>query len=100
MTPVLTLVSAVIAADRRDEVTRGYRQAIAAGLPDGIRETFLLVHDDGTLAIATVWEDEGKLEAMRSSGEEPLARRLLREAGGDPELRVFGVAAMSSRESL
>jgi hypothetical protein len=30
---------------------------------------------------------------VRSSGEEPFARRLLREAGGDPEASFFDVAS-------
>jgi hypothetical protein len=90
---VLSLVTARIAPERHSEVIDPYRAAIEAGLPPGIRQTFLLVGDDGALAIATVWESREALDAMRSSGEEPFARRLLREAGGDPEASFFDVAS-------
>ncbi len=90
---VLSLVSARIAPERRAEVADPYRRAVAAGLPAGIDQTFLLVAEDETVAIATVWSSREALDAMRDSGEEPLARRLLREAGGDPEVRFFEVAA-------
>jgi heme-degrading monooxygenase HmoA len=91
--PVLSLVSATIAPDRRDEVVEPYRSAIAGGLPPGARQTFLLAGDHGSMAIATVWESWEALEEVRSSGEEPLARRLLREAGGEPEARFFEIVA-------
>jgi hypothetical protein len=90
---VLSLVTAKIAPERHAEVIDPYGAAIEAGLPPGIRQTFLLVGEDGTLAIATVWESRAALDAMRSSGEEPFARRLLREAGGDPEASFFDVAS-------
>lgn len=89
--PVLSLVSATIAPERQAGVTELYRQAVEAGLPPGIRQTFLLVGDD-ELAIATIWASREELDAMRSSGEEPFARRVLREAGGDPEARFFEIA--------
>jgi heme-degrading monooxygenase HmoA len=92
---VLSFVSARINADRQDEVARQYTRAVESGLPPGIRQTLLLVGDDGTVAIATVWKSREDLDAMRSSGEEPLARRLLREAGGEPEARFFEIAAES-----
>ncbi len=91
--PVLSLVSATISPERRDEVAEPYRAAIAGDLPPGARQTFLLAGDDGTMAIATVWESWEALDAMRSSGEEPLARRLLREAGGVPEARFLEIVA-------
>lgn len=90
---VLSLVTARIAPERQGEVDGPYRQAIAAGLPAGIRQTFLLAGEDDTLAIATVWKSREALDAMRASGEEPFARRVLREAGGDPEVAFFEIAA-------
>ena len=41
--PVLSLVSASIPPEHRDEVSRAYSAAIERGLPVGIRETFLLL---------------------------------------------------------
>ncbi|TML85114.1 MAG: hypothetical protein E6G08_15380 [Actinobacteria bacterium] len=89
--PVLSLVSASIPPEHRDEVSRAYSAAIERGLPVGIRETFLLLGDDGTMAVATVWERPEDLDAMRASGEEPLARRILREAGGAPDAAFFEI---------
>lgn len=88
---VLSLVAARIAAERRAEVVEPFRRALENGPPPGIRETFLLVGEDDELAIATLWESREALDAMRASGEEPFARRLLREAGGEPTVRFFDV---------
>ena len=90
---VLSLVSADIAPERRDGVVEAYRGMVEAGLPPVIRETFLLVSDDGRVAIATVWNTREALERVRSGPEEPFARRVLREAGGDPEAQFFDVVA-------
>src|SRR5688572_4676280 len=89
--PVLSFVSARVSADRRDEVIRPYSEAIAGGLPPAIRQTFLLVGEDETMAIATVWSSREDLDAMLASGEEPFARRLLREAGGNPKAKFFDI---------
>lgn len=90
--PVLSFVSAKIAAERRDDVGRPYAEMVGRGLPPAIRQTFLLVGDDGTMAIATVWNSREDLDAMRASSEEPFARRVLREAGGEPEVSFFEIA--------
>ena len=95
----LSLVSAKIASERQAEVAGRYRKAVEAGLPAGIRQTFLLVGDDDTLAIATVWDSRQALDAMLASGEEPSARRALREAGGDPDVAFFDIADEGTSES-
>lgn len=86
----MSFVSAVVDLSRHAEVRAQVEGAVARGLPPGLRETFLLV-DGETLAIATVWESRDALAAMQSSGEEPLARRVLREAGGDPVATFYDV---------
>ena len=92
--PILSFVSARVSPERRDEVIRPYSEMVSGGLPPAIRETFLLVGDeDDIMAIATVWHRREDLERVRSSGEEPFARRVLREAGGEPEARFFEIAA-------
>jgi heme-degrading monooxygenase HmoA len=88
---VLSFVSAKVSADRRDEVIRPYSEAVAGERPPAIRQTFLLVGEDETMAIATVWNSREDLDAMLASGEEPFARRLLREAGGEPEAKFFDI---------
>ena len=89
--PVLSFVSASVRTDRRSEVVRPYTDAVAGELGPGVRQTFLLVAEDDTMAIATVWDSREVLDAYISSVDEPLARRILREAGGEPEVRFFDI---------
>jgi heme-degrading monooxygenase HmoA len=89
--PVLSFVSASVAADRRDEVIRPYTDAVAGDLGVGVRQTFLLRGEDDTMAIATVWNSREDLNSYIASVDEPLARRLLREAGGEPQVRFFDI---------
>lgn len=89
----VSIVSATIPAERRDEVVGPFREMVGRGLPPEIRETFLVEGDDGSMAILTVWESRAALDSVRGGGEEPFARRVLREAGGQPEARFFDVVA-------
>ena len=58
-------------------------------------ETFLLGSGAGELAILSVWHRRADLDAMLASGEEPLARRLIRDAGGTPEAMFYEILARS-----
>ena len=89
--PVLSFATASVSTDRRDEVVRPYPEAVGGELGAGVRQTFLLVGEDDTMAIATVWNSREALDAYIVSVEEPLARRILREAGGEPEARFFDI---------
>jgi hypothetical protein len=91
----LSFVRGIVASDRLDEVVAPYRLAIAAGLPPTIAATYLLTDASGTVAVATVWRDRADLDAMVASGVEPFARRLIREAGGEPLAEFFNIAASS-----
>ena len=91
---VLSFVSARISPERRDEVVGPYSAMVERGsLPPGLERTFLLEGEDGTMAIATVWESRDALDAMLATGEEPFARRVLMEAGGQPAAQFFDVVA-------
>jgi heme-degrading monooxygenase HmoA len=94
---VMSFVGAQIATDRQEEVRQKYSEMVDGDLPPVIRETYLLAAEDGTMAIATVWRSREDLEAVRSSPEEPFARRVLREAGGDPHAQFFEVIAEAPR---
>jgi hypothetical protein len=97
---VLSLVTARISPERRHEVIGPYEQMVGAGLPDAIRETFLLVDlDDDQMAIATIWRSREDLETVRASSEEPFARRVLREAGGEPLAQFFEIVAEAPRST-
>ena len=95
MTTVVTMVSGTIAAERVAEVKEQYQTATSLGLPAGMERTFLLRAEESRVAILSVWRDRGAVDAMIASGEEPLARRLIREAGGEPE-PVFWEALASA----
>jgi hypothetical protein len=47
--------------------------------------------EDDTMAIATVWNSREDLNGYIASVEEPLARRILREAGGEPQAKFFDI---------
>jgi heme-degrading monooxygenase HmoA len=96
MAEVVTIVSGTVPHDREREVIDPYREALEAGLPPGIERTSLLRANGGDLAILTVWRRRADLEAMLATGEEPLARRLIREAGGSPEVRMYEIVADTS----
>ena len=89
--PVLSFVRGSVSADRRDEVIRPYTDAVAGDLGPGVRQTFLLLGEDDTMAIATVWNSREDLDSYIASVEEPLARRILREAGGEPQVMFFDI---------
>lgn len=96
MPEVMTYVTGRVGSDRLFQVVERYRAAILDGPPPSIESTYLVEGSEGMVAILTFWRTREDLETMRSSGEEPLARRLIREAGGDPEVRVLRVLASSA----
>jgi heme-degrading monooxygenase HmoA len=95
MTAVVTMVSARIPPDRVPRLVAAFGEAARAGFPDQRRQTSLLRGEGGTWRIVTLWSSREDLAHYLSSGEEPFARRLLREAGGAPEVEVFEVVVDS-----
>jgi hypothetical protein len=91
MAEVITLVSGDVTEDRVDEVIDPYREALREGPPETIAETFLLRDEGERLAILSIWHRRADLDTMLASGEEPFARRLIRGAGGTPEVRILEV---------
>jgi hypothetical protein len=98
MAEVVTIVSGLIQPDRLHEVADPYREALKDGPPPDLEETFLLQGDTGQLAILSVWHRRADLDAMLASGEEPFARRLIRSAGGTPEVVIYEVVTRASRK--
>lgn len=91
---VITVLEAAVAPDARTTLVAAFESAIQA-LDPGIVETFLAesTKDAGRWQIVTVWSDRNALDAMRASGETPRGVLIFREAGADPTLSVFDVAA-------
>jgi len=83
----------VIDTDRLSDLRELYEGGLAGGLPPTIDHTYLLRGEAGSVAIVTVWKDRRDLDAMLLSGEEPFARRLIREAGGGPAAQFFDIVA-------
>jgi hypothetical protein len=90
MAGVVTWVSGRIDAARHDDVVTKFSAAVEGGPPPAIERTILL-RDGDEISIVTTWRSREALEATIASPEEPLARRLIREAGGTPTIRVFDV---------
>jgi hypothetical protein len=85
------MVTGLVQPDRVHEVRDPYREALKDGPPPDLEETFLLQGDAGQMAILSVWHRRADLDAMLASGEEPFARRLIRAAGGTPEVAIYEV---------
>ncbi len=94
-TRVISFVRGTISPEARQEVAERFSAALASGLPPAIEQTYLLTGDGDAVAILTVWRDRAALETMMASGEEPFARRLIREAGGQPMVEFLDVAVAS-----
>ena len=90
MSGVVTWVSGRVDAERQADVVTEFSSAVEGGPPPEIERTMLL-RDGDELSIVTTWRSRADLEATMTSPEEPLARRLIREAGGTPSIRVFEV---------
>jgi heme-degrading monooxygenase HmoA len=95
MAEVVTIASGNIDPAQVDDVESRYRRELESAPPTGIEQTYLLRGDGGRVAVVTFWRSRADLDAMRASGEEPFARRLIREAGGTPEVAIYHIAAGS-----
>lgn len=91
MAEVVTLVTGDVEPDRVAEVAETYRKALEGGTPPDLEETFLLAGAAGQVGVLSVWHRRADLDAMLASGEEPFARRLIRSAGGTPEVTVYEI---------
>jgi hypothetical protein len=90
----LSSVGGEIAPERVDEVLQPYRNALAEGPPSDLSATYLLCEGHGTVAIMSVWHIGSTSRRLLESGEEPFARRLIREAGGELRAEFFDRASL------
>jgi hypothetical protein len=95
MAAVLSIVRGTVEPDAVDGIVARYEAGLAQPRPPGLVSSWLLSGRDGAVAIATLWRDRALLDAMIATGEEPFARRLIREAGGSPNAEFFEVLAAS-----
>lgn len=94
---LITSVSAVVQPERENELTSGFRELVAATMPDGLLRTELLRGQNGTWHIQSLWRDRDALIAARDSGEPPAALELFRRVGADHTHDVFTVEASHER---
>jgi len=90
---IMTEVSAVIAAERADEVAVAFAELTERPLPDGLLRTELLAGRDGEWRIQSLWRDQAALDAMRAGAEPPAAPALFRQLGAEPVLRIYQLRA-------
>lgn len=94
---LITSVSAVVGPERENELTSGFRELVAATMPDGLLRTELLRGQNGTWQIQSLWRDRDALMAARDSGEPPAALELFRRVGADHTHEVFTVEVSHER---
>ena len=95
MAMALSIVRGEVDPSRLEALVAAYVAGIRAGTPPAIVATYLATGDGTSVAILTLWRDRSDLQAMATSGEEPFARRLIREAGGEPVVEFLDVAGSS-----
>ena len=88
---IMTEVSAVVAADRADDVPVAFDEVLQRPLPDGLIRTELLAGRDGERKVQTVWRDQAALDAMRAGPQPPAAPAMFRQLGAEPVLRIYQV---------
>ena len=89
---VVTMLEAVVDADKEEDLIAAYHEAGGETLPPFIVETFLLKGDSGVWRIATVWRSREDLEEYQRTGVTPAGVVTFRAVGAEPELAVFDVA--------
>lgn len=91
MAAVISMVEAIVPPDRVAALSSAYSKVLASGRPPSILHTYLVARPPDRVAVITIWRSREDLQAMLDSGQEPVARRLIREAGGTPEASFLDV---------
>ena len=96
---VMTEVSAIIPADRADDVPAAFAELAQRPLPDGLLRTELLAGREGEWKIQSLWRDQATLDAMRAGAEPPAAPALFRRLGAEPVLHIYDMRARHTAQS-
>jgi len=91
---VITILEARVASEKAIQLEEAYKQAVER-LDTGIVQTYLLrsKKDSNLWQIATIWENQESLDAMRRSGETPRGVVIFRAAEAEASLQVFDLVA-------
>ena len=87
----VTIVEAVVEADREVDLRSAWEEKTALTLPAGLIESSLLRSKDEIWRIVTVWESQEAVMAMRASGEPPAALTMFERAGAEPSVSMWTV---------
>jgi hypothetical protein len=90
-TQVITVVDAVVDADREADLLAGYRSMSRDERPDGLVRSQLLRGRDGAWRIQTTWRDLDAIIAVRRSGVRPAALDLFERLGAETTHGFFTV---------
>lgn len=90
---VVTVVDAVVPAEREAEFLAGYRRMTRESQPDALLRSELLRGQDGHWRIQTTWLNLEALQAVRAAGTPPAALELLKSVGAQPSHAWFTVEA-------
>ncbi len=94
---VLSVTSATVPPESEAAVIDAYRVATST-LPHMVLRTFLVKGDAGDWQIITLWRSREQLEEYRRSVDTPAGIKIFRDAGAEPTVRVFEVAASGATE--
>ena len=87
----VTIVEGAVDPSREDDLRAAWDERRAAGLPNGLVESFLLRTEGDTWRIVTIWESKEAVIAMRASGEPPAALVMFERAGAKPTVSFWDV---------
>ncbi len=90
---VLTILEATVAEDQWKTLQSIYAERTSE-IPKSIVQTFLLQsqYEPTAWRIVTHWRSQEDLDAMRASGETPLAVQIFKQVGATPQLGIWEVA--------
>jgi hypothetical protein len=94
MSLVVTVLEAVVAAERAGDLQAAYAEAARDAPPAGLVRSVLLrnARDPTQWRIETTWRSHEALAAMRQLGK-PRGVRIFEAAGAEPSLSIFDTIA-------
>lgn len=94
---VMTILEAHVAPDKFGILRQVYGAGIKR-LDPGLVQTFLIqsTNEPTLWRILSIWTDRDALNRMRQSGETPRGVVFFREAGAEPSLSIFDIAAQAA----
>jgi hypothetical protein len=90
MSRIVTILDAIVPAERHGDLQAAYRAVVDDGFPPGLTRSVLLqdANDRTRWRIETTWESRQHLEAMRGKGT-PRGLLVFRAAGVEPTVTLM-----------